>query len=102
MSGPCEEYEILITGYLDGELDRDSQDKLEAHMQACSVCKREYESMKGLVVGTDAIFSVEEPPEEVWDTFLDEVYNRTERQTGWLFLIVGAIALLVGVGVLFV
>jgi anti-sigma factor RsiW len=102
MAGSCEEYEILITGYLDGELDQDTQVKLEAHMQGCSACKREYESMKGIVVGTDAVLTVAEPPEEVWDTFLDEIYNRAERQTGWVFLILGVVAVVFAVGVLFV
>ncbi len=48
--------------------------------------------MKTLVAATDEL-GIEPPPEEVWDTFLEGVYNRAERQTGWFVFIVGAVAL---------
>jgi hypothetical protein len=37
--------------------------------------------------------TISQPPDEVWDTFRDSVYNRMERKTGWVFFIIGAIAL---------
>ncbi len=58
--------------------------------------------MKRLVVGTAAALAPDDPPEEVWDTFLDRVYNRLERKTGWVVFVVGALALTVFGIVLFV
>lgn len=102
MNASCDEYEVLITGHLDGELDAAQQAKLEAHLKTCSVCRREFDAMKTLVVGTSACFAVDSPPDEVWDTFLERVYNRLERKTGWWLLILGVLALAGYGAVLFV
>jgi predicted anti-sigma-YlaC factor YlaD len=93
MKPPCEEYEVLISGYLDGELEPGAQRVLEDHVQGCTACRREYESMKRLVVGSRTVLAVAEPPPHVWDTFLDTVYNRLERKTAWSLFILGMFAL---------
>ena len=54
--------------------------------------RKEFERMKQLVNATSNL-AVDIPPEEVWDTFLDGVYNRMERRTGWLIFVLGAIGL---------
>lgn len=90
----CAVYQEWISGYLDGELDAESRRELESHILGCAVCRREYESMKRLVIGTSAAFAIEDPPGEVWDTFLDGVYNRLERKTGWVILLSGTAVLL--------
>ncbi len=92
MSNSCEEQQIRITGHLDGELDAQETSALEAHLEDCPACKREYEAMKTLIVGTTACLKIAPPPEETWDAFLDNVYNRLERKTGWMLLIAGLIA----------
>lgn len=86
----CEENEVLISGYLDGELGEEEARKLEAHLEECSVCRREYHAMKQLVVGTTRAMKMESPPKEIWDTFLDGIFNRMERKTGWFLLIAGS------------
>lgn len=45
------------------------------------------------LVGAVSGLRVDSPPDEVWDTFLQGVYNRVERRTGWTIFILGAIAL---------
>ena len=102
MSNSCEEQQVRITGYLDGELDAAETRALEEHLKACPVCMRELDAMKTLIVGTAACLKIEHPPEEVWDAFLDDVYNRLERKTGWMILIVGLIASAAYGAVLFV
>lgn len=44
--------------------------------------------MTELVSASDTL-RVETPPEEVWDTFMEGVYNRMERQTGWFVFLIG-------------
>ncbi len=44
--------------------------------------------MAKLVSASDTL-RVEAPPEEVWDTFMEGVYNRMERQTGWIVFVCG-------------
>ncbi|MBI2433224.1 MAG: zf-HC2 domain-containing protein [Candidatus Hydrogenedentes bacterium] len=93
MSKACEQYEILISGYLDGELDEGQSRTLEQHVESCSVCRREFETMKRLMVGTSASFRLTEPPDAVWDTFLDNIYNQLERRIGWGIALLGLLAL---------
>ena len=88
-----EEHEALISGYIDGELDADEQARLEALCASSPTFKRELDSMQQLAIGTDALFHFEDPPDEVWDNFLDNVYNRAERKTGWIVVIIGVLLL---------
>jgi anti-sigma factor RsiW len=94
MREACEQYQVLITGYLDGELAPDDKSRLEEHVRLCDDCRREYDSLKRLVVGTTHALAADDPPGEVWDTFLDGVYNRMERRFGWALFAGGLIALI--------
>lgn len=90
----CEKhYRVLISGLLDGELDGDQRAELDEHLASCSGCQRELDSLRCLFSGTGAAFGGEGPPDEVWDTFLDDVYNRLERKTGWVLLVFGLLVL---------
>jgi len=88
-----EELDVLISGYIDGELDEEQRQRLEAWMARDPAVRREIESMQRLVVGTNRALHAPEVPREQWDRFMDDVYNRLEQKTGWWLL--GA-----GVGVL--
>ncbi len=102
MQDTCNEIEVLISGYLDGELDARDQRRLEEHIAGCPQCHREYDEMRRLVVGTSAALTVDPPPEEAWDAFLDTVYNRIERKTGWVVLCLGTAAVVAYALALFV
>jgi len=92
MNEKCDDIQPMMSGYLDDELAEPERAVLENHLAACEACQQEFDKMKQLVTATSDLH-VESPPEELWDTFLDGVYNRMERQTGWLITILGAIAL---------
>jgi predicted anti-sigma-YlaC factor YlaD len=102
MKEVCESYQVLMSGSLDGELSAEEQQRLETHVQTCPGCRREYELLKRLVAGTALALIPEKPPPEVWDDFLDNVYNRLERKTGWAVLVVGLVALLIYGTVLYI
>ncbi len=90
----CENhYRVLISGLLDDELGSEEKAELEAHLETCPGCQRELSSMRRLFTGTSEAFCGEELPKETWDSFLDNIYNRLERKTGWVLLIVGALCL---------
>ena len=92
MSEDCQHYQPMMSGYLDGELGAEDRARLEAHLERCASCRPEFEQMKRLVSAT-ASLRFESPPEEVWDAFLEGVYNRAERGVGWLVLLAGVVAL---------
>lgn len=102
MSKACDEYEVLISGFLDDELDPAQQRVLHEHVQSCSCCRRELDSMKRLVRCTGETFRAAEPPPVLWDDFLEGIYNRIERRTGWLLLNIGLVALAIYGAILFV
>lgn len=90
----CEEhYRVLISGLIDGELDAEQQADLDAHLTTCASCQRELDSLRRLFCGTGEAFAADEPPDEEWDRFLEDVYNRLERRTGWLLLLAGLVLL---------
>jgi predicted anti-sigma-YlaC factor YlaD len=93
MSRPDEEYRILISGYLDDELEPEIRAELEAHLEDCPKCRREFDTMKRLFWGTSAAVAADDLPEETWDEFLDNVYNRLERKTGWVVFVFGVLCL---------
>lgn len=92
----CEDhYRVLISGYLDGELNAEDKKELEVHLNGCASCQREMDVMRRLFWGTASAFAVSDLPEETWDRFMDNVYNRLERRTGWTIFLIGALCLLV-------
>ncbi|MBN1273722.1 MAG: zf-HC2 domain-containing protein [Candidatus Aminicenantes bacterium] len=83
----------LISSYLDGELDREQEKIVISHLKSCPECRRELEEMKKLEEIMSRI-ELKKPPQEMWQTYWNSVYNRLERRIGWILLSVGAIILL--------
>ena len=45
----CEEIANLMDGYLDGELDPITNQKIEGHLRDCPGCEQEYQAQSALV-----------------------------------------------------
>lgn len=90
------EMRTLMSGYLDGELEPDEQTRFELYIEEHSEFRRELEEME-MLVSAASDMEAETLPDDVWDTFLENVYNRLERRTGWTLLILG-VASLAGLG----
>lgn len=93
MHDPCGDFEVKLSGLLDGELGAEERAALLVHIEGCARCRAEYEALRRLTVGTAMALAAPAPPAERWEHFLDDVYNRTERRVGWGILIVGAVLL---------
>ena len=91
-----DEMRTLMSGYLDDELASDERTRFERYLEEHPDFRRELEEMEALV-GAVSEMQAETLPDEIWDTFLDNVYNRLERRSGWTVFILG-IALLAGLG----
>jgi len=78
---------------LDGELDRDEKTQYEAHVRECSDCRDELASL-GRIVGFTDELRFRTPDDEFWEGYWDNVYRRSERRFGFLFVIGGVVAML--------
>jgi hypothetical protein len=88
-----EEIKQLIALYHDGELTPAEKKAVEEHIQICKECRREFKEMEDLEDVMDRM-SLKPPPKEAWENYWDSIYNRLERQIGWIFLSIGAIIFL--------
>lgn len=89
-----EEFEVLMCGYLDGELDPQQRERFELMLHECPSRREELESMRHLCAGATAVYAGVRVPDAEWDGFLNNVYNRMERRAGWVLLLIGLLALL--------
>lgn len=93
----CDEIAVLLSGYIDGELDDDEKTHVEAHLATCSACRREVTELRQMAEVTDNM-RFTEPPNDVWANYWRGVYNRIERGAGWTVFALG-LAVLCAYGV---
>jgi len=81
----CEEYNRLIHGYLDGELDLLSTLRLEAHLPECASCAQTYGSHRALrtVTSSDKLYF--KPPNELTERIHAALHeaNKAERRASF-------------------
>jgi len=88
----CQDYKDLMMAYLDNELDAEQRRAFEQHLASCAVCSRELEEFKKLKQLTDNVTLVE-PEDRIWQQYWGGIYNRIERNLGWILFSVAAILL---------
>lgn len=93
MQDTSDDFEVLISGLIDGELPPDEQKRLLGRIEASAELREKYESLQRLTSGTTAALAAPSLSPERWERFTDDVYNRLERRTGWGVLVLGAAAL---------
>lgn len=89
----CEEYQSMITAYVDGELPPQKRERLERHLAACPSCKQELTEVAALKEEL-AMLKFTEPTDAELRRYWRSIYNRLERGAGWILFSVGAIVLL--------
>ena len=89
----CDEFNSMITPYLDNELPPERRAFFESHLASCERCRRELEELRKLKEELDMI-RFKEPTDAELDRYWHSVYNRLERGIGWALFSVGAVVLL--------
>jgi hypothetical protein len=87
-----ERFNMLLMKALDGELSGEEKDEFEQFVERFDQCRAElnkYSRLKEVVMS----ISFKDPPDEVWDHYWMDVYNRIERGVGWILLSIGCIIL---------
>ena len=85
-----ERFEILMMGFLDGELTAEDERRFQVHMETCESCKRELGRYRELTRLASSV-QLREPQDDELDKFWQGLYNRMERGSGWTLLMVGVV-----------
>ena len=94
MNMDCTRFQTEGMRLLDGELDETEKAQYEEHVRECEICRGELAELGRIVNFTDEL-RLRTPDDEFWDGYWDSVYRRSERRFGFLFVIIGMVALLV-------
>lgn len=89
----CDDYEAMVSGYLDGELTSQQREQFERHLHACPHCQGQLTEMAALKESL-AMMKFKEPSDVELERYWAGVYSRLERGAGWVLLSLGAIILL--------
>jgi len=87
------EFRILLMKAVDREITSDEEKKFKKYIQKYEACNKEWREFKNLKEVTQQM-RFRNPPDEVWDTYWEHVYNRLERGLAWVFVSIGTIILL--------
>ena len=88
-----QEVKRLIFRYYDDELSKEEEKALKQHLSECSDCRKEFKGMSRFEEVMRKM-KLKEPQKEVWKIYWHSVYNRLERNIGWILLSIGAMVLL--------
>ena len=88
-----DEFKILLQGYIDGELSPAEQEQVQREIEDSPECRaiyREFLAFKNFTTG----IQIKTPDGMRWENYMNSLYARIERGTGWILFSLGAIILL--------
>jgi hypothetical protein len=80
----------LLAGYVDGELTASEKLDFERELSHSAELRAELHEFMQLKEVTSTM-RYADIPDEVWDSYWESLYKKTERGVGWIFFSVGAI-----------
>lgn len=83
----------LMMGRVDGELSPEEDRELDALIETNDEFRSEMKRMERVKTVTAAV-SLKMPPDQIWEDYMNSVYQKVERGVGWILLSVGAIVTL--------
>jgi hypothetical protein len=86
------ELQILLMGYVDGELDDGDRRRVEEALASDPALQAELDSMRRLHDLT-ADLGIDDKTDAELKAFWGSVYNRLERHIGWMLLLAGVLGL---------
>jgi hypothetical protein len=85
-----ENYRELLAGYVDGELTDAEKLEFERELSHSAELRAEMAEFMELKEVTDGM-RYADIPDQVWESYWESLYKKTERGIGWVFLSIGAI-----------
>ncbi len=89
----CQDFQDMLTAYIDGELPDSQRQKLQEHLDGCETCRSQLQAYRRLKEDLDMI-QFKEPTDAELQRYWQGIYNRLERGVGWMLFSAGAIVLL--------
>jgi hypothetical protein len=89
----CTRYQTDGMRLIDDELSTEERLQYQAHVRECETCQHELAAL-GRVVKMTGELRLRVSDDAFWKGYWESVYHRTERRLGFLFLIGGAVMLL--------
>ena len=93
----CEQLEVLLSGFVDGELEQDEREQVQRHLEQCHPCALRTISLFQLR-NEAAHVQFRDPPPEEWDEHAKGLFEETTRTFGWFFYVVAALFFLILIG----
>ncbi len=89
----CDEFEPMLSAYVDGELAADDRRRIEEHLAGCEACRQSLAELNAVQEDL-AMIKFREPSDAELERYWQSVYNRLERGIGWVLLSLGVMVLL--------
>ena len=90
----CEDIEVSISGYLDGELTQQESQRIEIHLQNCPECSKTFENLEKAQQAAKQLL-IEQPSKEEWSAMENQIFAKVTRGFGWSILIVWSVVTVV-------
>jgi len=79
----CEEYQKIISDYLDDNLAGHTRFEFELHVEKCAGCARMLAQTENLLAGLNSLGS-QESPVSVWNGVREAIAIKGRQQSNWL------------------
>jgi len=86
----CNRIETDGMRYMDGEMSAAERTAFEEHLASCADCRLGIDEL-GRVERLTGMMKIRDPQDDFWEVYWKKLFRRTERRTGWLLLIAGAV-----------
>ena len=80
----CEQIkDLILTEYVDGQMDCSEKSQLEEHLKTCSACREFAQTVQKDLVTPFTDVPVPEVPEKVWHNIKEAITEEEVPQPGW-------------------
>lgn len=75
----CEDFEILLDEYIDGEISASDKEALENHLSTCTFCKRDLEETLNLSKSASYLSKEMVPSQDIWNRIEHKISPQMKR-----------------------
>lgn len=84
----CHTIDVLLSGYLDGELTQQDRQSVEIHLEECATCRSKYRDMAELRTAVSRL-AFPSLADEQKETMMNAPLAGSSQRLGWLLIVTG-------------